>query len=94
MPRLAGWSLCLGAAWWLCSCLWTPAAWAAEPEAPYNLQELTELALRHNLEAGEGKWKIAEAQAKVRQVEAMRLLPRLRLERSEERRVGKECVST
>lgn len=63
---------------WLCG--WVVGAWAAEPQPPYTLEELTELALRHTLEAGEGSWKVAGAQARLHQVEAARFLPRLRLE--------------
>jgi outer membrane protein TolC len=65
---------------WLAAALWAAGAWAAEPAAPYSLAELTELALRHTLEAGEGAWKVAGAESRLRQVEAARFLPRLRLE--------------
>jgi len=70
-PWLAGW---LG--WGLCA----PWLWAAEPAPPYSREELTELALRHTLEAGEAAWKVSGAEARLRQVEAARFLPRLRLE--------------
>lgn len=66
--------------WWLCGWIWTANVWAADPQPPYTLQELTELALRHTLEAGEGSWKVAGAQARLRQLQAARFLPRLRLE--------------
>ncbi len=75
MKQLGAWTLL-----WLCVCVWTAKTWAADPEAPYTLKELTELALRHTLAAGEGSWKVAGAQARLRQLQAARFLPRLRLE--------------
>lgn len=67
---------------WLCLAALLGAAGApgAEPLPPYSLQELTELALRHNLERGEEQWRVEAAQARLRQVDAARILPRLRLE--------------
>ncbi|MBI2502045.1 MAG: TolC family protein [Candidatus Latescibacteria bacterium] len=75
MKRKGNW-----AALWLGGWACAASAWAAEPQPPYDLQELTELALRHTLAVGEGSWKVAGAQARLRQVEAARFLPRLRLE--------------
>lgn len=75
MKRWGGWVLL-----WLCGWVWAANAWAADPEPPYTFQELTELALRHTLEGGEGSWKVAGAQARLRQLQAARFLPRLRLE--------------
>ncbi len=75
MRTFCWWATCA----WLIGGLWT-AAWAAEPAPPYSLAELTELALRHTTEAGEASWKVKGAQARLRQVEAGRFLPRLRLE--------------
>lgn len=69
--------------WVLCGLIWVLGAGpapAAEPAPPYDLEELTELALRHTLDAGEAAWKLNGAQARLRQVEAARFLPRLRLE--------------
>ena len=47
---------------------------------PYSLDDLLKLALAHNAEVVEGRWRVREAAATLRQARAATLLPRLRLE--------------
>jgi len=62
------------------SLLGSSALFADEETHRYSLRELIDRAMAHNAEIAEGTWKVRGESARLRQANALRFLPRLRLE--------------